>query len=237
MPAPTTTVRGVTTAEHERAPADESTTPSAVDATVNATAEFAADATDAPPAKAAREPSDHSPAESVIDPSIGPNPTPLPLPGDDIKRRNRLPARTVTYWRIRAGLFGAVLVIVALLAALYLGWPAPALRWTLFGAAAAYLLAGTTVVPVIRRRIFWYAVDEQEIEIERGFFVVSHTVVPMTRVQHLKTEHGPLADRFRVAALHIHTAAGTVSLHALDATEAAELRGRIGLLANLADDV
>ena len=93
------------------------------------------------------------------------------------------------------------------------------------------------MAPVIRRRIFWYAVDAQEIEIERGFFVVSHTVVPMTRVQHLKTEHGPLADRFRVAALHIHTAAGTVSMHALDAAEAAELRGRIGLLANLADDV
>ncbi len=166
-----------------------------------------------------------------------PTALPLPLPGDDVGRRQRLPARAVVYWRIRAGLFGALLVLATLAGAVYLGWPAPPIRWAVFGAAVAYLLAGATVAPVIRRRIFWYAVDAQEIEIERGFFVVSHTVVPMTRVQHLKTEHGPLADRFRVAALHIHTAAGTVSMHALDAAEAAELRGRIGLLANLADDV
>ena len=59
----------------------------------------------------------------------------------------------------------------------------------------------------------------------------------MNRVQHLKMEHGPIADRFRLASLHVHTAAGSIPIHGLDAGVADEVRTRISRLAGLADDV
>jgi membrane protein YdbS with pleckstrin-like domain len=178
------------------------------------------------------------PGSPQTDPGApGTDGVPRPLAGDDPADRHRLPARAVSYWRIRALLTGIAAGAVILAAAVLLHWPSAPVRWVLAGAVLVYLLSGVTAVPVIRRRIFWYAVDADEIEIQRGLFVVSRSVVPMTRVQHLKTEQGPLADRFRLAALHIHTAAGTVQMHALDTDEAADLRARIGRLANLADDV
>jgi membrane protein YdbS with pleckstrin-like domain len=171
------------------------------------------------------------------DPGAPEIPVPRPLAGDDPADRHQLPIRVVAYWRIRALLTAMAGGAVILAAAVVLRWPSAPVRWALAGVVLVYLIAGLTAIPVIRRRIFWYAVDADEIEIQRGLFVVSRSVVPMTRVQHLKTEQGPLADRFRLAALHIHTAAGTVEMHGLDAAEAADLRVRIGRLANLADDV
>jgi membrane protein YdbS with pleckstrin-like domain len=159
------------------------------------------------------------------------------LAGDDVANRRRLPARTLTYWRWRAVFTGVPVLALVVLGAVFLDWPATWLRWTIAGATAVWLLVALTVAPPIRRRIFWYAVDADEIDIERGLVVVSRSVVPMTRVQHLKTERGPLADRFRLASLHIHTAGGTVSIHAIDSADADSLRVRITEWANLADDV
>lgn len=161
-----------------------------------------------------------------------------PLPGDLESAQQRVPARTMTYWRTRALLVGVPLTALSALGALRLGWPPPAVRWGVVAAVALWwLVIGAVAGPPIRRRLFWYSVSADEIDLQHGLFVVTRTVVPMNRVQHLEVRRGALADRFRVASLRIHTAAGSVAMHGLDAGEAERVRERIGRLAGLADDV
>lgn len=162
---------------------------------------------------------------------------PRDLPGDDPAARRQVPARTVTYWRVQALLTGLPLLAAAGAGALFLHWLfIPSIRWALVALLGCYVLVGVTFGPTVRRRIFYYSVSADEIDLQHGLIVTTRTVVPMSRVQHLKTDHGPVADRFRLANLHVHTAAGAVSLRGLDVDEAERVRSRISHLANIADD-
>jgi membrane protein YdbS with pleckstrin-like domain len=142
----------------------------------------------------------------------------------------------IGYWRVRGSLLSAGLLAVAALLAWQTSWFTATIRWAIVAVLAVLLLAAVLVAPPIRYRIFWYAISPAEIDISDGLYVRTRTVVPMHRVQHLRTDHGPIADRFRVATLHIHTAAGTIRLADLDRDEAESVRARIADLAQLADD-
>jgi membrane protein YdbS with pleckstrin-like domain len=180
----------------------------------------------------------------VTDPSSGPSTgqsgpaTASPLPGDTPDARHRLPARTLTYWRVRALTTG--LLVVGLLTWWAIGsdWFTPTVRWTVDVAAAVwFLVVGVLIRPLVRWKLFWYAVSDDEIDLQHGWLVQTRTVVPMNRVQHLKSERGLLAGHFRLAVLHIHTAAGPVVVDGLDADDAGALRVRIGRLAQLSDEL
>lgn len=161
-----------------------------------------------------------------------------PLPGDAPAARHRLPRRTLTYWRVRALITG--LLVVGLLTWWAAGsdWFTPAVRWIIDAAAVVwYLLVGVLIRPIVRWKLFWYAVSDDEIDLQHGWLVQTRTVVPMNRVQHLKSERGLLAGRFRLAVLHIHTAAGPVVVAGLDQDDATAMRVRIGRLAHLSDDL
>ncbi len=160
------------------------------------------------------------------------------LPGDDPVARHRLPARTTTYWRLRAALWGTAITALTVWGAVGLDWFNAPIRWTVAGIAAGwFLVVGVILRPPIRRSLFWYSVSDTEIDLQHGLLVQTRTVVPMSRVQHLKSEQGLLERRFRLADLHIHTAAGTVEIRGLDQAEATNVRTRIGLLAQLSDEL
>ena len=164
--------------------------------------------------------------------------TTAPLPGDQTSGRQRLSRRALSYWRVSGLLWSVPVVGAAVTGAVLLPWPWAWLRWAVaVGLLIHLFVIETLVAPPIRHRTFWYAVSADEIDLQHGFLITTRVVIPMNRVQHLKLEHGPLADRFGVANLEIHTAAGAVPLPAIDATEADALRRRIGELAGLADDV
>jgi len=86
------------------------------------------------------------------------------------------------------------------------------------------------VLPGIRYRVFWYAISETEIDLQKGIIFTTRSVVPMRRVQSLRTERGPIADHFRMANLKIRTAAGSVSFSGLDRDEADAVCARISQL-------
>ena len=96
---------------------------------------------------------------------------------------------------------------------------------------------GPDHLPEIRYRVFWYAISSTEIDVQSGIIFLKRSVVPMRRVQTLRSERGPIGDHYRMTNLKIRTAAGSVSLSGLDRREADELCERIGRLTNLADDV
>ena len=170
-------------------------------------------------------------AEAVGDPSV------TPLPGDLPTERHRLPARVTTYWRWRAFCSSLPLLVLLIGLAVYLPWGPWWLRWGIVGVVVVVVAAGMIVLPGIRYRVFWFALSQTEIDVQSGIIFTTRSVVPMRRVQSLRTERGPIADHFRVANLKIRTAAGSVSLSGLGRDEADELCARIGRLTDLADNV
>jgi len=89
--------------------------------------------------------------------------------------------------------------------------------------------------PNIRWRRWRYEVFEQEVYIQHGVLIVSQTLVPMIRVQHVDTKQGPILKKFNLASVTISTAATTHEIPALLEEDAAELRDKISALARVED--
>ena len=164
-------------------------------------------------------------------------PSVVPLAGDLPAERHRLPARVTRYWRWRAFYASLPLLVLLVSGAIVLPWEPWWVRWGVVGVFVAVIAACMIILPPIRYRVFWYAISSTEIDIQSGIIFVKRSLVPMRRVQTLRSERGPMADHYRMTTLKIRTAAGSVSLNGLDRAEADELCERIGRMTNLADDV
>jgi len=167
----------------------------------------------------------------------GTAPAATPLPGDIPADRHQLPRRVTRYWRWRV-LFGALpLQLLLISLAIVIPWGPWWVRWSIVGIVFAMIVVGMILLPPIRYRVFWYAISPTEIDIQHGIIFIKRSVVPMHRVQNLRTERGPMADHYQMTNLKIRTAAGSVTLSGLDRTEANELCERISRLSDVADDV
>ena len=161
----------------------------------------------------------------------------VPLAGDLPTERHRLPARVTRYWRWRAFYSSLPFLVLLVSGAIVLPWGPWWARWSVVGVFVAVIAACMIILPPIRYRVFWYAISSTEIDVQSGIIFTKRSLVPMHRVQTLRSERGPIADHYRMTTLKIRTAAGSVSLSRLDRAEADELCERIGRMTNLADDV
>lgn len=166
-----------------------------------------------------------------------PRTVPSPLAGDDRRARHRLSARVVGYWRWRMVASNLPLVLVLGGLAWTLPWGPPWLWWTIVAVVAATVVVGMVVVPPIRYRVFWYALAPSEIDVQHGVIFIKRTVVPMHRVQSVRTERGPIADRYGMTNLRLRTAAGSLQIGGLLTPEADQVCAEVSALARLADDV
>lgn len=141
-------------------------------------------------------------------------------------------------WKITAGIYVGILwlaTIAAVVLTVIFDWP----LW-IFAAAIALSAICTYVfvflLPVLHWRRWRYEVFEQEIYIQHGILIVSRTLVPMIRVQHVDTQQGPILKKYKLASVTISTAATTHEIPALLEGDASELRDRISALARVDED-
>ena len=99
------------------------------------------------------------------------------------------------------------------------------------------VLVGGVMIPLMRFRNWRYEVRDYEIDLLRGALVVTRTLVPMTRVQHVDTRQTVLSQAFELRSVIVHTAAGSHEIPALRPGEAIRIRDRIALLAREPDDL
>ena len=92
------------------------------------------------------------------------------------------------------------------------------------------------LLPKLRYRRWRYEIFEQEIYIQRGILIMTRTIIPMIRVQHVDTEQGPILKQFSLATVSISTAATTHHIPALREEDASSLRDRISTLARVEED-
>jgi membrane protein YdbS with pleckstrin-like domain len=133
--------------------------------------------------------------------------------------------RAVRWWQLRALLTLLVLVAPQVVLAAVLG--ADAAPWLPVTAAvtAALLAVYALVVPPLLYAIHRWEVTEQAVYTLSGWLVREWRIAPISRVQTVDTQHGPLQQLLRLATVTVTTASarGPVKINGLDARDAAEL--------------
>lgn len=152
----------------------------------------------------------------------------------------RLPSQARLLFALQSLAWAAPLLLVAFSGAGALAraddvpdWVPLAIR--VVGSAIALL--GLLVEPQRRWRNWRYELRDEEIDLRRGVLVVTRTLIPTIRVQHVDTKRTWLADQLGLRSVVIHTAGGSHTIPALPPDRAAEIRDRIAQLAQRPDDV
>lgn len=151
---------------------------------------------------------------------------------------NRISEKGLRVWRIY-GIFQTLLAILLGVGVSVINYFTGNFIWLYIVVGAVVLLIAYLLIylfPKVRWMRWRYEVREQEIELQHGLFVVKRTLVPMVRVQHVDTEQGPILRKYDLASITISTAATNHTIPALVTAEADELRGRISVLARVAED-
>ncbi len=142
-------------------------------------------------------------------------------------------------WRINAFIefFIFTLVIIGYLVANWLWWSLP--NWPafiVFGFVMGLLIFNLFILPTIRLRIWSYQFEEDAVLIQSGLFIIKRTRVPMARIQHIDTEHGPVMRLYKLASLTITTAGTVHKIPALKQETAHQLAAEISVIAKVRDD-
>ncbi|MER1958059.1 MAG: PH domain-containing protein [Solibacillus sp.] len=150
----------------------------------------------------------------------------------------QLPKKAITVWRLY-GFFQTIFLALVAAGAVFLtmkfDWPIW-IQWTMITVVILSIICSIILFPSIRWKIWRYEVREQEIEIQSGLFVVTRTLIPMVRVQHVDTEQGPILKKYNLANISISSAATTHTIPMLEIEDADLLRMKISELARVAED-
>jgi hypothetical protein len=158
--------------------------------------------------------------------------TALPVPA------HRLDPRVKIAWRVRLSLFLAppAILIVGLAGSGVSVGLGPSLAITVAGVTVLGSLFAVVAVPLIRYERWRYEVRDEELRLQEGLIVVTQTVVPMVRIQHVDTSQGPVMRALGLSDVHVWTASSMKTIPALADQHAAALRDRIATLARVTDD-
>jgi uncharacterized protein len=98
-------------------------------------------------------------------------------------------------------------------------------------------LAWTFIRPEVEFRQWRYEIRDDEVDLLHGVMTRTRQIVPMSRIQHVDTERGPLQRRYGLSTVKFYTAAGAMEIPQLSVERAAEVRDQIAELAKVHDDL
>ncbi len=153
--------------------------------------------------------------------------------------QHRLPPNAIKAWRMSGLIWSFILwLVTAVLVLITLQGGGP--PWWVDAAVGILALILTvltaTFVPGLRWKRWRYQIDEHEVDLRRGIFIIKRTLIPVKRVQHVDTRQGPILRNYDLSTVAITTAATTHEIPALDNETADKVRNQISNFARLAEE-
>ena len=153
--------------------------------------------------------------------------------------KEKIDHRAIKVWFINGLAEGIALIVVVMFFIIYVQdmFELSSL-WGQLGAllVVVYTIWVAVIAPYLRLRFWRYEIRENEVDIQYGIFIKHRTLIPMTRIQHVDTEYGPVMRHFGLSTLKISTAATDHRIPALSKKRASELMGQISELARVSDE-
>lgn len=156
--------------------------------------------------------------------------------------RHKLSKAAIKAWRVSTAFFVFLLILIPctwLTINFFLSGVDTFPQWTIIAFAVTVLTVGALgifFIPEIRWQRWYYDVDENEVDLQSGILIITRTLVPVERVQHVDTRQGPILRSYGLADVTISTAATTHRIPALDVETADEVRDQISKFARLAKE-
>lgn len=93
-----------------------------------------------------------------------------------------------------------------------------------------------TIRPVLLQKTWRYDIDEHYIQLKHGFINKQSLIIPMSRVEYVNTNQGPILRYYDLSVLTIGTITSANKIPAIPTSEAQEIRELIVHLAELDKD-
>ena len=143
-----------------------------------------------------------------------------------------LDPRVIKLWRVRHAIVSVVLLGMATIAVISVGFATDRGLWPVLG---WHLLLVLRVVllfwyPARSYKSWGYRLDGKVLETKHGIWFRIHQLLPLSRLQHVDLHSGPIERSFGLASLLLHTAGtqhASIVVPGLDAREAARLRDEL----------
>ena len=132
--------------------------------------------------------------------------------------------RAIVFWTVRA-LPGWLVVLGAQLLWVMASRDSEGLRVAALAVTALFASAHLVVMPRWRYRVHRWEVTDTAVYTQSGWLSQEQRIAPISRVQTVDTDRGPLEQLFRLANVTVTTAsaAGPLRIHGLDRATADDL--------------
>lgn len=152
-----------------------------------------------------------------------------------------LPIEARTVFRLSSAIFyliGLVITGGLVAAALYFDW-ATWLQYTMYVLLAIDLIYSVIDIVVFQKwkqERFTYDVKPLEIRLHHGVITTNDVLIPMTKVQYVYAQQGPLLRKYGLQTITIGTAAGSHDIYAIEESFAKTLREQIAVYARIEEE-
>ena len=132
---------------------------------------------------------------------------------------NQVSPRAIVFWTVRA-MPGWLLVLAGEVLWFVVSQDYERLRIAVLVVTALLATVHLTVMPRWRYRVHRWEVTDNAVYTQSGWLSQERRIAPISRVQTVDTERGPLKQLFRLANVTVTTAsaAGPLRIHGLDRT-------------------
>ncbi|MBM7583676.1 membrane protein YdbS with pleckstrin-like domain [Bacillus pakistanensis] len=147
----------------------------------------------------------------------------------------------VKVWRVSA-VITHVISIVILCILLFLDsrydwyeWLKPVI-YILIAIDIIYSIYGIVLYPYYLQKTWRYEVDERFIQLKHGALERENSIIPMTKVQYVNTNQGPILRKYNLCTITIGTTASSHKIPAITREAAEVLRTKIAIFAQIKED-
>ena len=99
--------------------------------------------------------------------------------------------------------------------------------WCIVAFMVVLQLLQILIYPPIEYIQWQYMIAPDRIEIKKGIFYRTHTVIPISRIQHVAVTQGVLQRPFKLSTVKIHTAGSEMEIQELNTEVAEEICARL----------
>ncbi len=99
--------------------------------------------------------------------------------------------------------------------------------WIVAALIVLFQLLQILIYPPIEYIQWAYMIAPDRIEIKKGIFYRTHTVIPISRIQHVAVTQGVLQRPFKLSTVQIHTAGSVMEIQELSTEVAEEICSRL----------
>ena len=149
---------------------------------------------------------------------------------------NHVSSRAIVFWTVRA-LPGWLVVLGAQLLWVMASRDSEGLRVAALAVTALFASAHLVVMPRWRYRVHRWEVTDTAVYTQSGWLSQEQRIAPISRVQTVDTDRGPLEQLFRLANVTVTTAsaAGPLRIHGLDRATADDLVAQLTEVTSLSE--